>query len=427
MRQIVQDQNTFARGLASNILWTIPIAAAVAFLLFDNLIAREYFAGLSGTSIVSVLVFISVAIYAVSISFRHGPKILVLGPRWRQQFLILSSLISVILIAHLLIQPTWRGAQMLIAFAGFSLTVFVFSSPQSRPLNENLKTFLVGALLIVSTVAIARFSVELTPFDDRARGETWVIAAAIIPMIANRIWLGLAFLVVLSAATVVSDSRFAVASLAVVAVFVVLGLLRPEMGKLRPAIALASGAILLPLFALAQEVLSLRPSLELPPIQEVNGVIAMPEPDGGSSEQQRLDEIANRLRDWSFGRTPLWLAIIRTMEGPRDWIFGKGPGFASVTGLEARGINHPHNEYLRFLVDTGIIGLTLLILMGLTILVALFRVRADIGERQFWTGLSLVFLLASHSLVTNTLIPPHFWVPAAVFLGLSLRPRTQPT
>ena len=201
-----------------------------------------------------------------------------------------------------------------------------------------------------------------------------------------------------------------------------MGITKTSLGKLRPLWAVVVGASVLFFSASLQAILDLRPSLALPDLTNQSDEPGIPNP---SVTPEPAKNASVALNEWSYGRSRLWLIIIRTIVGPTDWIFGKGPGFASVTGLEETGINHPHNEYLRFLVDTGVIGLTLLILLGLTVLIALFQMRSNIGERQFWTGISLVFLLASHSMVTNTLIPPHFWVPVAVFLGLSLRPRQE--
>ena len=414
--------------------WAILVTSAVVLLLSDMTLTSAYFVNASGTAIVSVVALACATVYGIALSFRFGVKSLFRDPSWRAQFLILAGLSVLIFAIHLSLKPSWTGAQMLIAFLGFSLTLFVFSFKHSEPFNHTLSAVLTGALAVFAALYLIRYSVDLQVSVERARGQTWVLAAAIVPLIARRAWVGLLLLFFLSLATIVSDSRFAVASLTVVAAFVMMGLLKKEMGKLRHLIAVATGAVLIPLFAVLQNILGMRPSFELPALPALSALDSTPTPVPSIMQPESsvdnptpatdTDTTVRVLNEWSFGRTNLWLAILRTLASPSNWILGRGPGSASITG-EERGINHPHNEYLRFLVDTGAIGLILLVLMGITVLVSLLKSKNRIGDRQFWTGMSLLFLLGSHSLIADTLIQPHFWVPTAVFLGLSLRPIRQ--
>lgn len=404
--------------------WALLVTSSVVLLVSDMALTSAYFGSSSGTTVVSIVALACSTVCGIILSLKFGVKSFLCDPSWRQQFLILTSLSAVIFAIHLTLKPSWTGAQMLIAFLGFSSTLFVFSFRHSEPFNDTLRVVLAGALGVFAALYLIRYAVDLQVSVERARGQTWVIAAAIVPLIARRLWVGLLLLFFLSLATIVSDSRFAVASLTVVAAFVMMGLLRNEMGKPRYIFAVATGVFLVPVFATLQNFLGMRPSFDLPALPSM----IQPEPSvDNPTAATNSDATVRALNEWSFGRTNLWLAILRTLNSPSDWILGRGPGSASITGRQERGINHPHNEYLRFLVDTGVLGLILLVLMGITVLLALLKSRNKIGDHQFWTGMSLLFLLGSHSLVADTLIQPHFWVPTAVFLGLSLAPRETST
>lgn len=77
-----------------------------------------------------------------------------------------------------------------------------------------------------------------------------------------------------------------------------------------------------------------------------------------------------------------WGVLVR--EWQKDPIFGKGLGVAEREGTsgaaeQPREVNVPHNEYLRYLVDTGIIGVLLLLIALAALIRALFARLRETG------------------------------------------------
>lgn len=125
----------------------------------------------------------------------------------------------------------------------------------------------------------------------------------------------------------------------------------------------------------------------------------------------------------SSGRSVLWsMTIDQWKQSP--WI-GHGPGTAQTMISERfpGWISHPHNEYLRFLDDTGIVGLVLWSLGMLTLLVRAARAvlrTNDVLDRtvHIAAGLSVLVILFG-SITDNVTVYIYCAMIAGSVIGLS--------
>lgn len=125
----------------------------------------------------------------------------------------------------------------------------------------------------------------------------------------------------------------------------------------------------------------------------------------------------------SSGRSVLWgLTIEQWRQSP--WI-GHGPGSAQtmITNRFPGWISHPHNEYLRILDDTGIVGMTL---WGLGMLIMLSRAvryvlrTKDINDRALHIGSALsVLVILLGSITDNLTISVYCVMIAGAVIGMS--------
>ncbi len=125
------------------------------------------------------------------------------------------------------------------------------------------------------------------------------------------------------------------------------------------------------------------------------------------------------------GRTKMWNTLLSTLGD--DWVFGKG--IASSGNLIDEffpDLGHPHNDFLRFYYDLGIVGLTLwLCFVGAFISKAMANLRRSIRYRTSDYPLHLAPLLAlaavSGSMFTDNSVSYSFvMMPLAIVIGCSL-------
>lgn len=110
------------------------------------------------------------------------------------------------------------------------------------------------------------------------------------------------------------------------------------------------------------------------------------------------------------GRSTAWAFFLDEVE--TSPLFGKGLG--AVTNL-TQGETYsnlslfvvPHNEYIRFLVDLGIIG-TIVIILGLFLW--FFKISSKLNKIQKKTLRAMFFSLAVYSFIDNTFSTPQFTV-----------------
>ncbi len=126
------------------------------------------------------------------------------------------------------------------------------------------------------------------------------------------------------------------------------------------------------------------------------------------------------------GRTKIWDLLMRT-EGD-DWVFGKGVASSELIirnyfkGL----IGQPHNDYLRFYYDTGVVGLTLWLCFAgafysRTIANLRRSVRDQTADYPLHVAALLAFTAVSWSMLTDNSVCYSFvMMPLAIVIGCSL-------
>lgn len=395
------------------------IALSTTFLVAAREPTVHYFFGFSGTAWITASAFL-VSSLTLTTCWRIAKlrRSAVTHFQWRVWFAAAYFIFLLVTLLRSWQGIDWRALQMIMATSAFFLTVLTLSCQPRGALNGAVRTAVLGALAIGLAAALAAHLVGVDfPFVNRSRGQTFVIAAAVLPLLTNRIIFGSVMLVSLGFGTILSDSRFATASFAVVISFVVYAYSQYLSTGRRVAIAFTSSLIYGIGASFLQSWLGLRRSFDLP---LPNVFWQFSNPGGPSEAGAPLSEAAVELANWSFGRTNLWANLLADLDRPSYWLLGKGQGHASTLTREISAMDHPHNEYLRLLVDSGILGLVLVVGCGIFLLFAVLLHRAELGELKFWSAIGLIFLLASHSLFTNTLIFPHFFLPVATFLGTIL-------
>jgi hypothetical protein len=122
------------------------------------------------------------------------------------------------------------------------------------------------------------------------------------------------------------------------------------------------------------------------------------------------------INQFTNGRFDVYKFIIaRLLSTPHNLIFGEGPGF-SADFLEATyknaGFEHPHNDFLKILIDNGFVGLCVII----------FAYLAFIGRSVYSLAISIYIITLW--LVDNTFI--YYFHNAVLFLVIgALRQRQQ--
>lgn len=403
-----------------DICWTWLLASGVLFLAVDRRPTAVYLLGFSGTFWTVILTLVVAVIASITLVISSTRKSHLASPGWRPVFLMVGAM-SVALFGFSLFRgSSWDGYQMVASLLSFVLVLAVMSvsSPNRGRFKSSGNTILGLLLLSAVVIVAAHVSGADLDFTNRARGQTFALGAAVIPLLTRSGVVGATAFIVLGTGAVLSDSRFASATIAVLAGFLVMALWQEKRLSLRIFAGTLATVLSGFLIGASQALAGLRMSFDLPIFTFLASSLAPAEQAPAESNSSR-DEF-HAVNRWSRGRLEFARHLLTGMDSSSDWVFGKGAGSASSQIQSVYGIEHPHNEYVRFLVDGGIPGLVLLLALGVTLFVALIQSRSRIGQQSFWAGMAVLFLLASHSLVTNTLIFPHFFVPVAVFLGIAL-------
>lgn len=119
------------------------------------------------------------------------------------------------------------------------------------------------------------------------------------------------------------------------------------------------------------------------------------------------------------GRSVLWEITLRSAtEAP---LFGYGPGAANaLISSMFSNIGHPHNDYLRLLLDLGWIGLLLFTVGMLQLLVRAWRAARATGEPTHWTAVLAALAVLAAAITDNTIVYPFVMAPFGMLLGASL-------
>lgn len=145
-------------------------------------------------------------------------------------------------------------------------------------------------------------------------------------------------------------------------------------------------------------------------------------------DQSIEDYIAGDASIDTSGRLAAW-AITMDSYSDSPWL-GKGPGSANnliTETLSEFDLDHPLNEYLRFLHDSGLPGLAFLLIGVVQLLVLCRRAyRASVGRNaalaNFHLGTFLALIAVLLSMITdNTASYLYVMAPLGILLGTTLR------
>ena len=127
------------------------------------------------------------------------------------------------------------------------------------------------------------------------------------------------------------------------------------------------------------------------------------------------------------GRTQIWNLLLDHVGN--DWIFGKGISSSEdmvKSAMSKMGVGQPHNDYLRFYFDQGIVGLSIyLVFIGGLFYRAMQNLRRSIKNQStdyylhIGAMLGLTGVLFS-MLTDNSVIYPPVMIPLAILVGCSL-------
>lgn len=114
------------------------------------------------------------------------------------------------------------------------------------------------------------------------------------------------------------------------------------------------------------------------------------------------------------GREVAWGFFLTEAEGSE--VFGQGLGASLVVndGSLFSGFTVPHNEYIRFYFDTGVVG-ALLFFLALTLVFA--RIGRSMPDALRYYHFALIAGVFVYSFVDNTLSTIHFIVPFCLYLS----------
>ncbi len=116
------------------------------------------------------------------------------------------------------------------------------------------------------------------------------------------------------------------------------------------------------------------------------------------------------------GRVTAWRFFIEQASAAPVWGLGLGAGTVVNQGQVARAFRVPHNEYLRFFVDGGAVGVIVML-----VAYGVFFWRVGRAQAVPWLYVSFVAGFAIYSVFDNTLSTPQFsvlfWLLLNIMLG----------
>ena len=122
------------------------------------------------------------------------------------------------------------------------------------------------------------------------------------------------------------------------------------------------------------------------------------------------------------GRAKMWgLILSESHEKP---FLGHGVGAASQLITQYYpGLDHPHNEYLRFYFDFGLIGLGLFAVGYIAIALRVFRYARRSDHPVHWAALIALIGIALVAVTDNAMVYPFVMIPLGSIVGLSFAMR----
>ena len=335
---------------------------------------------------------IAAVLFASKISFSHN------SPRdLFQRLRVLSPLILLTFFAAIWLLAMWRleGAQNLLALIILVFGIFAFSLQGSSRRQETVVCLFLWVSGVVSVVFVIFTVFELPGFANRQFAMIMLIPLSIAAVRKEKNWFDLVSPFLFSFAILLSQSRTAaVIAVILVAVHVFLSTRKTPKKFWGPFFAASAAITLMVLAFFGPRILESFIGIE-------TGV-----------EDRELLGTSGRLRAWT--------EFLSLLDHPFAWFIGIGTGGSMRYGAESIAFfPHPHNEYLRFLVDLGIVGLLLLIAGSLALLIVFGR---DWKHDRPLTraGFLLIFALGLMSTTDGPLYSSFVIVPSAMILGFGL-------
>lgn len=130
---------------------------------------------------------------------------------------------------------------------------------------------------------------------------------------------------------------------------------------------------------------------------------------------------AVRLGDLSLstmGRSKMWELML---SDPANWLLGHGVGSATqLINERLPGLTHPHNEYLRFYYDFGMIGLALFVVGYCSLGYRAYRNARRTEHPVHWSAFIALLGIGLNAITDNCFVYPFVVVPLACLVGLSM-------
>lgn len=119
------------------------------------------------------------------------------------------------------------------------------------------------------------------------------------------------------------------------------------------------------------------------------------------------------------GRLNVWSALLTELQD-WEWVFGRGAGSSAVFVKHKFEWNHPHNEYLRILFDSGALGLGLFMGAIATLLLFAWRRKLEMPPEVSFAILAPIIALGMLSLTDLALSSLGFVLPATLLIANAL-------
>ncbi len=125
------------------------------------------------------------------------------------------------------------------------------------------------------------------------------------------------------------------------------------------------------------------------------------------------------------GRMNMWNGLLDNLGN--DWVFGKGIA-ASGNFIDDYfpDLGHPHNDYLRFYYDLGVVGLTMWLIFVISAMTTMFKslrraIRSDSTDYALHLAPILGLAAVSGSMLTDNSVDYFFvMIPLGIVIGCSM-------
>lgn len=348
--------------------------------------------GAAALSLVGVAASV-MSTFLVGRQAREKPGSRALGPR----FAALWPLLALLLYATAWLVWEWRleGAQNLLALIILTAGILSFSFESSGVRSDKVLVAFIYVGLAVSAAFIVFAFLGLGGFANRQFAMIMLIPLSIAVVWPAKNWLIRISPFVFSFAILFSQSRTAsFIAVILLSLHVWLSTKKPPKLIWGSVAAIATAAIV--------------------------GTVAFFGPALAENFGWVETGVEDRELLGTSGRLTAWVKFLALLDSPAKWAFGIGTGGAMQYGAaEVMWFAHPHNEYLRYLVDVGIIGL-LLLLLGAALLLVTFGKEWKTQEPKTRASFLLIVALGLMASTDGPLYSSFVIIPSAIVIGLGL-------